>query len=324
MFKFLKFLPTLPVVFVIIFHSTTSYSATVYSAYAECTLVDGAITDTTECITQPKGQEVTLYKMAFCTANPINDDATAAGTQTIDTTNLPCSTLWESAEGVLVTITQDVASTVGGSDIVIPEPGVYPYVYMEMGPVFRVRDYKLFETVSAGSRIGSVAGSGTGPYCYSLYNSGANLYSHRSSTVGYSNCAATEAEATTNYEWTYNFVNAASVGTGAQGSSGANNQCGSSLSFSSEQDPTVTIQGFLVESDYTLADCTGQGVDNSVDRIVSVANQSITITKETIGFDVSYNNRYGTTIPMNSTLVSNFGAGPFDVFITPTEQTPVE
>ena len=315
-----KFLPTLPVVFVIIFHSTTSYSATVYGAYDECTVnVDGAITDTTECISQPKGQEVTLYKMAFCTENPINDAATVAGTQTIDTTNLPCSTLWESAEGVLVSITQDVASTVTG-DIVIPEPGVYPYVYMELGPVFRVRDYKLF----AGNRTGSVAGSGTGPYCYSLYNSGANLYSHRSSTVGYSNCVATEAEATANYEWTYNFVNAASVGTGAQGSSVAGNQCGSSLSFLSEQDPTVTIQGFLVESDYTLADCTGQDATNSVDRIVSVASQSITITEETIGFDVSYNNRYGTTIPMNSTLVNNFGAGPFDVFITPLNEIPVQ
>ena len=323
MFKFLKFLPTLPVVFVIIFHSTTSYSANVYSAYDECTLVDGAITDTDECITQPKGQEVTLYKMAFCTANPINDDATAAGTQTIDTTNLPCSTLWESAEGVLVSITQDVASTVTG-DIEIPEPGVYPYVYMEMGPVFRVRDYKLFETVSAGSRTGSVADSGTGPYCYSLYKSGANLYSHRSSTVGYSNCVATEAEATANYEWTYNFVNAASVGTGDQVSAGDGSLCGSSLTFSSEQDPTVTIQGFLVESDYTLADCTGKDVTNSVDRIVSVASQSITITEETIGFDVSYNNRYGTTIPMSSTLVKNFGAGPFDVFITPLNEIPVQ
>jgi len=46
-------------------------------------------------------------------------------------------------------------------------------------------------------------------------------------------------------------------------------------------------------------------------------SQKVTITDDVTGYEISYNNSYGTTIPMDSSSVYNFGSGPFDPYITP-------
>ena len=280
--------------FLIIFsliQSQLSYAA----GDTPCTIVNGEVTNnsTEECGTQPTIQRIIFLKAALCRASsiPFPTESTP-----IDTSS--CTTIWENPAGQSVDIQLGSDVSLSGSDgITIPDPGTYPIVYLEMKPYFGVSVSKKFAQDMRDTSANKI--SAVGKFCRSLE---LTVFAFDNSEPESTLCSLTEG---TPGITTYYF-----------NALGDNSIVGN---------PTYTdgnLQAALIGSARTLIPQPSLGPSDpgrigTEEKLVAWFTQNTVVNSDTSGFSVGFGNTLGASIELEPSLVKSFGAGPFNINLTP-------
>lgn len=274
------------------------------SAYTLCanngSSSSSAITETSDCYTQPDTQKVTFYRIALCKSQPTAPTSTsAAGTSS-------CTDIFRNTSGSTLTIQN--GSTVGLSGNVALDSdgrlnlpnGSYNYLYMEVDPSFQQQKTAYFSS----SRNNSDSSS-SGVKCWSLP---VTTYSYSSGTVVATTCGATGAT-TTGVGLTTAVVNTLNGAAGFV----------SSLSFSCNA-PAATINAYLITSAGLLA----TGVVNGLGTISKVSGftqlgSAFTVSngrqKSISSLGIGFLNSGGTAVSQGGGTMSVFSGGPFCTYL---------
>lgn len=281
-------------IFVLIIFSLIKPQLSYAAGDTPCTIVNGEITDnpslgnTADCATQPTIQRVIFSKVALCKASSISFPTPSTP---IDTSS--CTTVWEDPAGESIDIQLGSDISISGSDgITIPDPGVYPIVYLEMKPYFGISASKKFAQ-AMGDTSGHSPSTG-GKFCRSLE---LTVFSFSSTTPASTLCTITEGSPGIT---TYYFNALSDNGLSGKGTVTEDN-----------------LQAALITSARTLISAPSASVRGDEEKLVAWFTQNTVVNSDTSGFSVGFGNARGASIELTNLRVESFTAGPFDITLTP-------
>jgi hypothetical protein len=245
-----------------------------YSTASEptCTVVAGAITDTTTCKTQADNLTVKIYEIGLCTVQPTAPTPSTAADLS------SCQKIFSSSNGSQVTITGTTSSGFTGT-FTRPTNGTYTYGYLALGP-----DHGVQASLKFASAKTVAGGTSTGSYCWTKNGS---MWRLDMNTSAFVECG--------------NFVGG-SVGLAT---SSYNSFDGSGGVFVNTDNPATGTNRYLVGDDFMLKlqPSTATSYGDITKQLISVAlSPSIVVTDATTSVDVGFQSSRSAKIKFD-----NFG-----------------
>jgi len=259
-----------------------------------------AITETSDCYTQPDIQKVTFYRIALCTGQPSAPSTTTA----IGTSS--CTNVFYNSSGSSTTITYGSLTGLTGNtaltnDRLILPTGTYKYIYVEVSPSFQQQKTAYFNTTITNSDSTS-----TGVKCWSLAATG---YSYFYGTFAMTTCGAS-GDTATDLGITTSSINS------LYGASGLVY----SLSYSCDS-PASSINAYLLTSGGLLA---SSAAVNSLGDIAKIAGYTAISDGITVSSSNQQNisslvfgflNTQGTGLSLSGGTLYQFTPGPFCIYL---------
>jgi hypothetical protein len=306
-FFILLFLSFLGITF---YASTSNALTTVNRNDVECTGNGGTISrpGTTDCEFTPDTQKITFYRLDLCTAAPTAPTTSAVA----DRSN--CSTFFRNDDGSETTVVKNVGTQIGSASNYSTVPyGTYTHGYVTMGSIFKFKTSVTFD-----GNVTEIDASNSSTTCVTKVSTEGIIYGWHDNlntyAKGNADCTGTATAAEI------------SIGVNTMTMDGSNN-CYHAVTFAGTNS---NIDAYLVTSDGTLHDNVGAGgnegrvdngsagctgsADHDITRIEGVMPLSLTITPETTGLQIRYNNTRGIKLDMSSTSnrIYKFDSAFFD------------